>query len=169
MEFDFEKNASVADVSVVPEAFRGFYVQGEEGYAIPDALKPATQAITGLNGALKRAREDAKKGKVDLSALSGYGDTSEGIVQGVAAKIAELEGQLASGAKINPEKIKEELTKVHAAELGKKDARANALQGQLYQLLVENTATAAIAEAKGVPDLLMPFVSQQVKVIEEDG
>ena len=36
-------------------------------------------------------------------------------------------------------------------------------------LLVENEATAAVAEAKGIPDLLLPFIRDQVKVVEEDG
>ena len=39
----------------------------------------------------------------------------------------------------------------------------------MYGLLVENNATNAVVDAKGVPELLMPFIKGQVKVIEEDG
>ena len=54
-------------------------------------------------------------------------------------------------------------------ELEKRDQRNQALQNQLYGLLVENSAVAAVAELKGVPELLLPFIKTQVKVAEENG
>jgi hypothetical protein len=44
-----------------------------------------------------------------------------------------------------------------------------ALNGVVERYLIDAQATAAIAEAKGVPALLLPHVKQAVKVVEEDG
>ena len=54
-------------------------------------------------------------------------------------------------------------------ELKTRDDRISKLQGSLEKNLIEAQATAAIAAAKGVPELLLPHVMRSVKVVEENG
>lgn len=171
MDFEF---GVVDSLTNVPEQFRGIYQEGGDGkYAVGNAYKGVAEAVTGLNKSLKAARAEAKANTpVDLSPLADYGKTPEEIKVAVVAKQKELEDQLAgkSGeAKLNLDKIREDLAAAHAQELKKANARGEALQNQLYGVLMKNAATAAIAEEKGDIELLMPFIQNQVKVIEEDG
>lgn len=168
MEFDF---SAQDDVQKVPEAFRGFYSTepNEEGkYTVAESLSPAAQAIVGLNKALKAARTDAKTKAVDLSPLADYGTNPTEIKEKFEAKLQEFLDK-DEGAKVNIEKIKQDLAQGFAKETEKLKTRNEALQGQLYDTLVRNEAVTAIAEAKGVPDLLLPFVVNQIKVNEDDG
>jgi hypothetical protein len=54
-------------------------------------------------------------------------------------------------------------------ELQTREERIGKLQASLEKSLIEAQATAAIAAAKGVPELLMPHVMRLVKVVEENG
>lgn len=174
MDFDFAE--SVDNDSAIPEQFRPMYAKDDASgkfVLLKDpVMQGARSALVGLNGALKAARAEAKnlKGKqIDLSALSEFGETPTDIITGVQAKIQELNAALAQGTKINPEKIKQELTAAFSQEKTALTARNEALTKQLHTLMVDQAATSAIAELKGVPELLLPFVRQQVKVVEEDG
>lgn len=178
MEFDFSQNTEVDSLDKVPQDFRGLYVsvEGKEGVFKLDSdnegVKSAVAAVQRLNTSLKAARADAKaKGDkaVDLSPLGEYGTTPQEIADAFTGKLTELQDQLNKKGDINVEKIKEDIAKAHSKDLEGKDKRIDALTTQLYGLMVENEATAAIAEEKGVPDLLLPFVKQNIKVIEEDG
>ena len=139
MKFDFAKNQTVKTLDEVPSDFRGLYVEHEGSFKLDteDAkVKSAVAAITGLNSALvsSRAEVDSLKGKqVDLSSLADYGTSPEEIKTAIATKIEELQQQLAGNedAKINLEKIKEDLAKGHAIELDKANTRNKALLGQL--------------------------------------
>lgn len=170
MEFEF---TPVESIDKVPEQFRGLYAQGEDGkFVVNETYKGVAEAVTGLNRSLKAARAEAKaRTPVDLAPLADFGKTPEEIKAGITAKMQELQDQLAKGgdAKLNLDKVREDMTRAHQADLQKHTTRAQALQNQLYGLLVENSANSAVAEMKGVPELLLPFIKNQVKVIEEDG
>jgi hypothetical protein len=178
MKFDFSKNQTVSNIDIVPQDFRGLYVEGDNGEFKLDSdnagVKSAVAAVVRLNEALNASRQEArtlKSSQVDLSPLTDFGDTPEAIAATVKDKLKAFEDELAKGkdAKLNLDKIKEDLAKTYAKESEGKDARINALTGQLYDLMVKNDATRAIAEEKGDVELLMPFVTQQVKPVEEDG
>lgn len=170
MDFEF---TAVDSIDKVPEQFRSIYKQDDDGkFIVDDTYKGIVEAVTGLNRALKAARAEAKaKTPVDLSPLAEYGKTPEEIKANITAKLKELQDELAKGgeAKLNLDKIRQELAEAHAKELEKANKRNEALQNQLYSLLVENAATAAVVELKGIPELLLPFIKQQVKVVEEEG
>lgn len=176
MEFNFGENVEVPDLSKVPTQFHGLYAEADGKFKLRDApeVKGAVEAILGLNKALVASRAEAKaaKGKaVDLSALKDFGSTPDEIKAAIDTKLKELTDELTKGdkAKLNLDKIKADLAAAHSNDLKSKDTRITALTSQLYSHLVKSAATSAIAEAKGVPDLLLPFVENQVKVIEEDG
>jgi len=177
--FEFAKNTELDNLDSVPENFRVFYKEreGGEGYALDSenpVVSTAVASIAGLGKSLKAARSDAdryRKDRTDLSALSEYGDSPESIKSAVDAKLGELQEQLQNGesAKIDLEKIKEDLAKSHNREVTKKEQVIEGLKGQLYAHLVTSEATTAIAAQKGVSELLMPFVKERVKVVEEEG
>jgi len=176
MEFNFANE--IDSVDKIPEQFRPLYAQDDARSLMvlrdDPAVKGAVTAITGLNRALSASRAEAKAAKgraIDLTPLSEFGDNPNSILEGFNSKITELQSELAKGdkAKLNLDKIKQELAEAHSKDLKTKDTRIEALTGQLYNLLVENTASSAVTELKGVPQLLMPFIKQQVKVVEQDG
>lgn len=171
MDFEFNE---VDSLDKVPEQFRGIYTESNDGkFVVGDNHKGVVEAVNGLNKSLKAARAEAKaKTQIDLSPLSDFGKTPEEIKTAFATKQKELEDQIAgkSGeAKLNLDKIREEMAASHSKELDKAKIREGALQNQLYGLLVKNNATSALVEEKGDVELMMPFVENQVKVIEEDG
>jgi hypothetical protein len=169
MDFEFQP---VESIEKVPEQFRGLYQEDEGQFKVGENFKGVTEAVVGLNRSLKAARAEAKgKTQIDISPLSDYGQTPDEIKKSITEKITELQDQLAKGgdAKLNLEKIRKEMVEAHSKDLQKQQVRTDALQNQLYGLLVENNATNAVVDAKGVPELLMPFIKGQVKVIEEDG
>lgn len=170
MDFQF---GEVTDLGGVPEQFRSFYnpdpVDGK--YQVLDTFGGAASAILGLNKSLKAARLEARARNVDLTPLSEFGSTPEEIAEKVKNRIAELETALAQGdkAKLNVDKVRDELSKNHAAELGKTKEREAVLLGEIRRMTVTQSAIAAIVDLKGEPDLLMPFVTNQVQVVEEGG
>lgn len=170
MEFEFGPNETVSSLDAVPAEFRHFYEKGDEGFTLVENYKGAAQAFDGLNKSLKASRKEAKdlkRSKVDLSKLSEYGETVDDIAKGIKSKVEELEDQIASKANINPDKIRDEVAKSFTEELDRAKQSNEGLKNQLYTLMVENVATAAIAEAKGIPELLMPYIKEQVKVVED--
>ncbi len=175
--FDFAANVELESLDTVPENFRVFYAASDNGFKLNSA-DPATSAavatITGLNKSLGAARGDAdkyKKQRVDLSPLAEYGEDLDAIVTTIKGRFDEYETKLASGkdAKLDLDKVRADLSKAHTTELAARDAKLEGLKEQLYQNLVTSEAVQAISANKGVPELLMPFVKQQVRVIEEEG
>lgn len=172
MEFAFP--AEIADINTVPEDFRGFYAQTGDKHLIKDdpIIKASVKAITGLTGSLKASRAEAKayKGKiVDLAPLAEYGDAPDKILEAINKKLEDAATGGDAKLKANLENAKKALIDAHKNELGGRDKRIQGLTGQLHRYLVDNTATQVIAELKGVPELLLPFVRTQVKVQEQDG
>lgn len=174
MEFDIETMQQVDSLEAVPEPFRPLYVEKDKKFTINDAVKPVATAIAALQKANKASRKDTDALKkqlqdMDFSDLHDFGKTPKEIATAVKTKLEELQAEIAKGGKINPEKIKEELAKGFAKEKEQLTNRNSALTTQLYTHLVESVATNAIVEEKGMPELLMPFLKDKVKVVEEDG
>jgi hypothetical protein len=168
MDFEF---TPVDDVAKVPEQFRGIYKEVEAGkFDVDPTFKGVAEAVGGLNRALKAERLAAKnKPVVDLTPLAEFGTDPAAIKAAFDAKLEELNTAKGGDIAKQLEGQKAGLIAAHQKELEKREARATALQNQLYGLMVENAATSAVAELKGVPELLMPFIKQQVKVTEADG
>ncbi len=67
------------------------------------------------------------------------------------------------------ENAKSQLTAKHATELTARDERINSLTKTVEELLIDSAATAALAEAKGSVDLLLPHVRKSTRIKEENG
>lgn len=173
MDFEF---GEVESLDKVPESFRHLYsgTPNTEGkYGVDPTHKGVAESINGFNKTNKQLRHEIKTKVVDLSPLAEFGSDPASIKAGLQAKLDELKEQYATGKTADVAKqidsVKTALAEAHKKEIDKRDQRNTGLQTQLYGLLVENAAVSAIAELKGVPELLMPFISSQVKVVEEDG
>ncbi len=181
MDFDFGQSTIVDTLDKVPEQFKAMYAEEEkEGektgkFTLKQAgdVKGAVEAILGLNTALKAARTEAKSKApaVDLSLLKDYGASVEEIAAGFKTKVDELQQQVAStaDAKVNLEKIKQDLAAGHAKELNAEQREKEALKTQLYDLLVDTTAQSKLSGRAIDPDLVMPHLRKHVKPVAEDG
>lgn len=176
MEFSFSDNKQVDNLEKVPTDFRGLYKEIEGKYTLDSdnaGVKSAVAAIISLNESLKKARTDAKNNKVDLSPLKDFGASPAEILEAFNSKIEEISKKTGKGSEDvqrQVEKIKAELAEAHAKEVKAHSARGDALKGQLYALMVSNSAISALAEAGAIDsDLALPFLEKQVKVEEEDG
>ena len=175
MEFSFAESATVDSIEKVPEDFRPMYEDSGDGkfsLSKDEKVVSAVKAITRFQGALKASRAEAKgKTTIDLSPLSEYGTSPEEILSAVNAKMELLETAAAGSkeAKLNVDKVKEDLGKAHAIQLGQKDLKVTAYKAQLDRLLISNVAQAAISELKGDAELLMPHLVGHIQSVEEDG
>lgn len=168
MDFDFSQ--PVESLDKVPEQLRPLFKDAGDGkFTVDEPFKGVATVVAGLNTSLKAARLDAKNKAVDLTPLIEFGSTPADIKTAFDAKIEEISKAKGGDANKQIEAVKTSMAAGFDAEKKKLTARTDALQTQLYGLLVENTATAAIAELKGTPELLLPFIKTQVKVTEADG
>jgi hypothetical protein len=156
-----------------PEWLRSSLLE-QDGKFVFEAELPTETA--GLKSALDKER----KAKADFEkALKGF----EGIDPAKAKELME------QAEKIEADKLKskgdwetreKQLKEQLAADLSKREThfqtelktredRIGKLQSSLEKSLIEAQATAAIASAKGSPELLLPHVMRSVKVIEENG
>ncbi len=176
MPFSFEGNQTVTDLSTVPEQYRPLYKEDDGKFTLDknEQVGAAVEGLVSLDKALTDARKEARDHKakvVNLDVLLEFGTSPDEILAGINAKVGELEGQIAGDgeARLNLDKIKDDLNKAHAKDLSAKDKRIDALTGQFHELMVKSAATTALAEAKGDTELLMPFVLEKAKIVEEDG
>lgn len=187
MEFDFEKNGTVSDLNAVPEAYRGLYVEkdGEDGkvYSIADTVKPLVDAYAGTNkalnearGNLKKANEESasrrvtKKAVVDFAKELGIEEVDESEPLGaLKAHIDGLVEKVKGGQdiRINLDKIKQDHQKALAEAVASKDGEIAKKDAALTRYLVDQAATAALAQAKGSVELLLPHVKAHTKVVQD--
>jgi len=175
--FDFSTNQTVENLEGVPENFRVFYGETEEGgfrVKDEDAVKAAVSTIIGLNGALRASRSEAKDAKgriVDLSPLSGFGDNVEDINNAFAAQLEELQGKVKGGEKIKVdiEKMRQEVALQSKQAIEDKETENGKLRAQLFNVLGRNEALTAMGDTFINPDLIMPFAETQLQTVDRDG
>ncbi len=170
MEHDFTK--PVVTIDTVPQDFRSMYKQGQDGqFVVDDAHKTVVNAVVALNTSLKAAREDAKRAgtkAVDLTPLSEFGASPAEIKEAFDKRVADLVTKGGDAAKA-VEKVRAEMSDAHKKAMDASNSRTQLLETQLHSYIIDGTANAAIAEERGIPELLLPFIKQQVKVVEENG
>lgn len=175
MEFDFTTSGEVVAGEFetrVPEQFRSAYVDGPDGKKVLNpAVKGLTDAITGLNGALRSERSTTRtlKGQKDVGAavqeaLNEFGITD---LETAKTKIKELTESVAANSKVDPAKIRAEIEKAFDTERQGFTTKLGKMQGTLERYLVDSASTGALAEARGNVKLLLPIIKSQVKVVED--
>lgn len=181
MKFDFTKNRKVEKLDAVPQNLRAFYeeVEGEDaGFQLKtDTVTTAAIAvISGLNGALVKARGDVETAKkantVDLTLLADYGDTPEAIHQSVTAKVEELTAQASTNQQDIQTRIsgiKKEHGEAMTKALAEKDALLTAQKSQLHNYMLDTAVMHAAGGYQGLnAKLVAPFAKQQMKIQEVD-
>jgi hypothetical protein len=81
-------------------------------------------------------------------------------------KVEELTGQI-KGA--DPKKIEEGVLKTMTPKLDAANKRGDALHTQLKNVLVNGDSIRALTGETDQPELVLPFITTQVKVVEQDG
>jgi hypothetical protein len=157
---DIEK--VVDSLEAVPEALHGYYIEKDGKYHLED--------VTSLRNSMqhaKRERDEAKKRAQSVDRWEKLGKSPEEIENLLAAQTKAEEDKLNKAGEWD--KLKAQMNEKHQAELKAKDDALGKLRQALERHLVDAAATNAIAEAKGVPKLLLPHVRSSVRVVEEDG
>lgn len=168
---DFDLNAPQDSIDKVPEQFRAIYHQdaSDGKFKVDPKYTGVATAIVGFNNTTRTLREELKTKKpVDLSPLAEFGNDPTAIKAAFDARVAELTAKGGDAAKA-VEKVRSEMTAAHKAALDAANATGSRYQGLLHTHLVRSEALAAISAEKGVAELLMPFIQNQVKVTEVDG
>lgn len=167
---DFDLNAPQESIDKVPEQFRPIFAQGEDGkFKVDPKFTGVASAIVGFNKSNQALREELKgKKSVDLSPLAEFGNDPATIKANFDARVAELVAKGGDAAKA-VERVRSEMSAAHKAALDAANANGSRYQNLLHTHLVRSEALAAISAEKGVAELLMPFIQNQVKVTEVDG
>ena len=179
MEFVFEKNPEVEDITKVPEHFRSMYVEDGDKYVLNESLSTVANAIDGLNKANKRARQDADSfkrqvpdaGKLrELGTLLGLETEDmdlDVLREGIEATLAKV--SKGEDTKVNLDKIRQDMKRENDKMLAQKDEELNAMKGTLRSHLIDNSAVTALAQEKGDAEILMPHIRSRCTVVEENG
>lgn len=188
MPYNFEENASVTDVNSIPAEYRGLYAEGkndagETVFTVSDAAKALVGDYVGTNRSLIQSRAD-KKAASDESAGRrvsaklvnefvrnlGVEDVDENEpLTALNGFINDLTEQVKGGKaiKIDLDKIKAESKRLLDEAVSAEVAKTGKMQSTLERYLVGEAAGAAIADAKGSRELLLPIVKNQVRVIPD--
>lgn len=163
----------VDSLDAAPEALRDAYVERDGKFFLNVASKDgfALEDVSGLKTAL--GKERTTREALEKQVIK-FKDLDPDKAREALAKLDEL-------AQIDPAKeadkiantkfeaAKAQLLEKHTGEITTRDERISHLTRTVEGLLIDNAATAAIAEAKGSVDLLLPHVRAHTRVKETDG
>lgn len=164
--------AVVETIDVVPEAVRGFYQEKDGKFILQvepvDGL--ALEDVTGLKTTLGKELTLRKKLEKDVTKFK---DIDPDKAREALAKLEEL-GSLDPAKEADKiantkfEAAKAQLLERHNGELQARDGKIGKLTKTVENLLIDQSATAALAAAKGSVDLLLPIVQRNTRVREND-
>lgn len=163
----------VDSLDAAPVALRDAYVERDGKFFLNVASKDgfALEDVSGLKTALgkeRTTRETLEKQVIKFK------DIDPDKAREALAKLDELaqfdpakEADKIANTKF--EAAKAQLVEKHSSEITTRDQRISHLTKTVESLLIDSAATAAIAEAKGSVDLLLPHVRAHTRVKEVDG
>ncbi len=171
--FDPSAANEVTDLNTVPADFRFMYKAGEAGKHVLDAENPVVKSSLSIFSQMKNVLKTthqklrtAEGTKVDLTPLADYGQNPADIAAAFNAKVEELTGQI-KGA--DPKKIAEGVENLWKPKVETANTRSTKLLGQLENVLVNGEALRSLNGQTSAPELALPFIKQQVKVVEQNG
>lgn len=153
---------TVDSLDAVDEAIRPLYEERDGKFALKvEGIEPTD----GLKSALQKERSDRASYEKQVKAWQGIGKTPDEIKDLLAA---QEQAELTKAEKAGEwDKLRSQMNEKHEAALKGKDETISAMRSRLNAELVDAKAVAAIAAAKGVPELLLPIVQRHVKVDED--
>lgn len=135
-----------------------------EGFVASDDLEDTSGLKSALTKTRDEKRELARKLKATSEKFAGFDVEEYETLKGAAtdAETAKLE---AAG---EWDKIKEQMTTQHAADMAGKDAEIARLTGQLESVQIDSKVVEAISKAGGNVELLKPHVRQRLQLNTDD-
>lgn len=179
MAFELDKNSTVDTIEVVPEHLRPLYVEQDGKFSHNTDMKGVIDAIVGLSKSNAEATKIKGNANKEAAAarqqLKAFADVLTELdlpaddLDAFKTRFAEIKEAIAKGdaGKVNWDKVKQDMEKAHNRALGEKDTIIQSKDKAICRYLVNSAATAAIAAEKGVPELLLPHIQSQVKVVQE--
>lgn len=183
--FDFEKNATVNTLDLIPTEFQGLYTKGQDNtYSISEGVRGLVDAYIGTSKTLTNeqklktsANGEAAKARVTLKSIKDLVQTKLGVTIDDDAVLgdtltAQIDGLLekingGQALKVDLDKLRAQFDKNVQAAVTASDAKVAKMQSSLEKYLRDGAAASALAAAGTVsPDLLMPHVQQRVKVVQ---
>lgn len=148
----------------IEEAVASLYVEKDGKYLLD--VEPVggftLENSDGLRKTLQKTRDQLSKAEAKLDTFKGVDPDS---AREALSKMEELaswdpEKKIQEGMRAREQQLLEK----HSKELKAKDERISTLTNQLEDVLVTQTATKAIADRKGVVDLVLPHVKSQIQM-----
>lgn len=154
----------VDSLDSVPEALRAEYAADGAKFRLKvDGIEDTS----GLKTALQKERTERQAKEKTVKQWEKFGKTPEEIEALLDAQ-AKLDEDKATKAG-EWDKLRAQMNTKHAEEIKARDDKLAAKDKSLHRFLIDSQATAALAAAKGVPDLLLPHVQRHVRVAENNG
>lgn len=174
------KFGKVDSLDKVPEKYRHMYTQVDGGFDVAEAFSAIVTDYVGVftsledhRGKLTTANNESAQRRQQLKAYEdvakSLGVEGDDLSAAMKAKIDELVSASKSGAelKINLEKIQGQFqTQLKAKDEEHQNALGK-MNGTLSRYLIDQAATAALAEAKGKIAVLLPHVKTAAKVVQD--
>ena len=159
------------EYAALAEGIRGLYEEKDDAFVLGvDGIEDTA----GLKSALEKERKAARDLERLAKQYQGLGKSPEEIADLVRAQEDAEKAKLEQ--KGEWDKLRAQLVDSHGKELSardkliaEKEAEIQRRQSALESYLVDAAATSAIAAEKGIPELLLPHVQRQVKVIDDQG
>lgn len=187
--FDFP--LTVESIDAVPPEFQSLYEdKGDEGIHLNEALAKKVSDTGNLHKSLQAERKTRANLERELKGFKSIGESPDAITQmiegyrSIADTPEALQELLAQKDKLlegkDTEKVVQQVRDAAARELTKaqeqfktqlaeKDGRITLVSAAMEREMIDSAATAEIVKQKGIPELLLPVVRRQIKVVEEDG
>ena len=153
---------NVDSLDAVDEPLRALYEPDGDKFKLK---VEGVEDTSGLKSALSAERKRAADLEKQAKAWKSGGRTPDEIAELLQAQ--EARALTEAEKKGEWDKIKAQMNTAHETALKAKDETIGAMRRRLEAELVDAKATAAIAAAKGVPELLLPIVQRFVKVDED--
>lgn len=163
--------ALVETIDTVPEPARAFYKEADGKFILD--VEPvdgfALEDVSGLKNTLGKEMTLRKRLEKDVVKFK---DIDPDKARDALARLEEL-GNIdpaKDADKIVNERLeaaKRQLLEKHGEELKTRDGRIAGLTKTVESLMVDQVATAALAEAKGAVELLLPHVQRHTRVRED--
>ena len=155
----------VESIEKVDEKYRPFYEEHDGKFVLEDALADLVTTKKNFSTIVDKERKSARNLRSQVEAWTALGESPEAIQK----KVRQLEAAVSG----SDEAKAQEIERIKAEIIAARDKEIEALQGKIskadhavQRYLVEAAAKAAIADAGGSVDVLLPHVISQLKVLE---
>lgn len=181
--FDFPETLEAEKFNSVPQEYQGLYQEGDNGYTLVDHAKPLVESYKGVlsnlekaNAAKKQANEESAARRTRIKGFQSLAQElglelgeDDDLLEGLKSAVEDLRAKAKNGenVQVDLDKVKKTMQAQQEEALGAKDKEIQGRDKAIQKYLVDQKATAAVAEAKGSVDLLLPHIRSASKVVQD--